>query len=256
VSVIDLHCHVLPGIDDGPRTLDEAIELARHAHHDGITTIAATPHVDHNHPHNRGPAIRAAIATLQPHLDAAGIGVTLVGGGEVDALTAIELDDEQLTALHLGGGPYLLLECPLSPLAAPAFLPSARALARRGHKLLLGHPERSPLFLRAPDLLDELVDEGMLAQVTAGSLSGQFGRTVRAFSHDALARRAFHVAASDGHGPNRPASIRHELTEAGIDDATIAWLARDVPRAILDGALPPPPPPVTQRPRKKRLFSR
>jgi protein-tyrosine phosphatase len=259
VSVIDLHCHVLPGIDDGPATVEKALELARRAQADGIETIAATPHVDANHPHNRGASIRAAIAELQPQLEAAGIAITLVPGGEVDALTAVELSDEQLRDLHLGGGPYLLLECPLSPLAAPAFLPSARALARRGHEILLAHPERSPLFLREPDRLDELVEEGMLAQVTASSLSGQYGRTVRAFAHEALNRRVLHVAASDGHGANRPATIHHELTEAGIDEDTIAWLTRQMPAAILAGALPPAPPepvaaPAPAKGRWKRLF--
>lgn len=254
-AVIDLHCHVLPGVDDGPESVAAALALARDAERDGIDTIAATPHIAPAYPANDAAGVEAAIAELQPRLDTAGIGVTLVPGGELDALHALELPDEELTRLRLGHGPWLLFECPLSAVAAPAFLPAARELARRGHRLLLAHPERSPLFLRQPEKLDELVDEGMLAQVTAGSLSGQFGRTVRDFAHDLLERRAIHVAASDGHGAHRPATIARELDQAGVAPALAAWLSHDVPRAILDGTPPPAPPAPPKRPRR-RLFGR
>ena len=255
--MIDLHCHVLPGIDDGPATVEESIELARSARADGITTIAATPHVDWSYPDNDGARVRAGIAELQPQLDAAGVGVRLVPGGEVAALRAVELDDGALRALCLGGGPWLLLECPLSPVQAPAFVPAARALAQRGHRLLLAHPERSPVFLTAPALLEELVAEGMLAQVTAGALNGHFGRTVRELAHRLLERRAVQVAASDGHGGNRPATIARELDGAGVEPALAAWLARDVPAALLAGTPPPAPPDRPAPPargRLKRLF--
>ncbi|HEY6888074.1 MAG TPA: CpsB/CapC family capsule biosynthesis tyrosine phosphatase [Solirubrobacter sp.] len=253
--MIDLHCHVLPGIDDGPPTIEAALELAREAERDGITTIAATPHIHPAYPTNDAALVWARIVALQPRLDAAGIAVKLVPGGEVDALRALELDDEELRALHLGGGPWLLLECPLSSVAAPAFIPTAKALARRGHNLLLAHPERSPVFLRQPERLDELVNEdGMLAQVTAGSLSGQFGRTVRELAHRLVATRSVHVVASDGHGAHRPATIARELEQAGIDPQLTAWLAHDVPKAILAGTQPPAAPDAHRR--RRRLFGR
>lgn len=254
--VIDLHCHVLPGIDDGPATFEAAIEMARDAVRDGITTVAATPHILPQYPDNDAARIAAGIAELQPRLQTAGVDLKLVPGGEVDALHALDLDDAQLDALKLGGGPWLLFECPLSTVAAPAFIPAARALALRGHQLLLAHPERSPVFLRNPELLDDLVNaNGMLAQVTAGSLSGQFGRTVKDLAHQLLERRVVHVAASDGHGAHRPATIARELGQAGVDPATTAWLAHDVPAAILAGTQPPPPPERSNRTRR-RLFRR
>ena len=241
--MIDLHCHVLPGIDDGPPTIEAAIAMARDAARDGITTIAATPHILPAYPDNDAALVREKIAELQPRLSTAGIEIAIVPGGEVDALRALDLDDAELEALKLGGGRWLLLECPLSPVAAPAFIPTARAIARRGHQLLLAHPERSPLFLKHPERLDELVNrEGMLAQVTAGSLSGQFGRTVKELAHRLVERRAVHVAASDGHGAHRPATIARELELAGIAPAVSAWLGQEVPQAILAGTQPPAPP--------------
>ena len=254
--MIDLHCHVLPGIDDGPPTFEASIEMARDAERDGITTIAATPHILPEYPANDAALVRAKIAELEPRLEAAGVSVAIVGGGEVDALHALDLSDEQLRALTLGGGRWLLLECPLSTVAAPAFLPTAKQLARRGHQLLLAHPERSPVFLRNPERLDQLVnEEGMLAQVTAGSLSGQFGRTVRELAHKLVERRVVHVAASDGHGAHRPATIARELERADVDGDVATWLARDVPAAILAGTQPPAPPDA-RRASRRRLFGR
>ena len=244
--MIDLHCHVLPGIDDGPTTLDEAVALARMASEDGVTTIAATPHVDAGHPHNTARAIGARLAELQPH-----VALTLVPGGELDALHALELPDEELDALKLNRGAYLLFECPLSPVKAPAFAPAARALARRGHQLLLAHPERSPVFLTDAALLGELVDEGMLTQVTAGAFGGRFGRRVKELANHLLEHKLVHVIASDGHSANRPPTMTPDLHE--LDPGLVRHLTHDVPRAILDGE-PPPAPPERPKPRRRRLF--
>jgi protein-tyrosine phosphatase len=251
--MIDLHCHVLPGIDDGPETMQEAIELARGASADGITTIVATPHVDWSHPLvNRG-RIRAGVRALQVRLDTAGVKVTIAPGAELAAARAVELDDEELRALSLGGEGWLLLECPLLATLAPGFLHAARSLMWRGHRVLLAHPERCPIFLRSPALLIELVGEGMLTQVTAGALNRRYGRTVRDFARLLMDRRAVHVVASDGHGPNRPARIGAELELAGVDPRLADWLARDVPAALLAGR-DLPHRPETTAPRRERLL--
>jgi protein-tyrosine phosphatase len=252
--MIDLHCHVLPAVDDGPATVEEAIALARRARADGIDTIAATPHVDWAHPHVDGASVASAIGALQPRLDAAGVGVRLVAGGELDITRAVALDDAELRALSLGGGPWLLLECPLSPMIAHGFADAARALVRRGHRLLLAHPERSPVFLRAPELLDVLVAEGMLAQVTSGSLIGRFGRPARELAARLLERGAIHVAASDAHGEHRPATLGRDLQAAELDPALAAWLTRAVPAALLAGApVPPRPVPGERAPARRSL---
>ncbi|HSD76484.1 MAG TPA: CpsB/CapC family capsule biosynthesis tyrosine phosphatase [Solirubrobacteraceae bacterium] len=249
--MIDLHCHVLPGVDDGPAELAGALELARGAAGAGITTIAATPHVDWSHPANDAARIAAAVDALQGELDAAGIDVRVVPGAEVAVTRAVDLPDDELRALTLGGGPWLLLECPLSPALAPGFGAAARSLAVRGHRLLLAHPERSPAFQRDPGALADLVAGGMLAQVTAGSLTGRIGRTVRDTALRMVRDGTVHVAASDAHGPGREASIAAELGEAGLE-ALAPWLGRDAPAAILAGE-PLPPRPEAPEPARRGL---
>jgi protein-tyrosine phosphatase len=250
--LIDLHCHVLPGLDDGPATVEEAIALARGAREDGIATIAATPHIASAYPGIDSARIRAAVGTLQPELDAAGVDVRIVPGAEVSATRAAELDDAELARLTLGGGPWLLLECPLAATLAPGFAAVARSLARRDYQLLLAHPERSPLFLRSPSLLEELVGEGMLAQVTSAALSGRYGRIVRDLALSLVERGTAHVVASDGHGAHRPAMIAGELVETGIESALSSWLTQDVPAAILAGEELPPRPVSERRGRRGR----
>jgi protein-tyrosine phosphatase len=250
--MIDLHCHVLPGVDDGPATVQEAIDLARGAEADGITTIAATPHVDWSHPEVDAGSIRAAVDRLRIDLADAGVAVQVVPGAEVAAGRATELDDSELSDLTLGGAGWLLLECPIKSTLIPGFVGTGRRIAHRGHRVLLAHPERSPIFLRSPEALDELVGEGMLAQVTAGALSGRFGRTVRRCALDLVARGSVHVVASDGHDRGRPAAIASELAATPIGPALTGWLTRDAPAALLAGDNPPPRPDVGPRHRRER----
>jgi protein-tyrosine phosphatase len=257
--VIDLHCHVLPGIDDGPATEQDAIILARSARADGIRTIVATPHVDWSYPRTLSGPIRAGVRELQARLDVAGVDIRLQTGAEVAFTRALELDDVELRALTLGGRGWLLLECPLSATATQGFTGAARILASRGHRILLAHPERCPIFLRSPEALDELVAEGMLAQVTARALTGTFGRPVRDVALHMLESGTVHVVASDGHSENRPAKIAEPLQSLSLDPALTAWLTEQVPAALLTGAEPPERPhvrPGRARGRLSRLVRR
>jgi protein-tyrosine phosphatase len=248
--MIDLHCHVLPGVDDGPATEQEAIELARGARADGITKIVATPHIDGDYPNLRSGVIRGVVRALQSRLDAARVDVTLETGAEVSFTQALGLDDAELGALTLGGGGWLLLECPLGGTATPGFTAAARTLVVRGHRVLLAHPERCPIFLRSPEALEELVAEGMLAQVTARALSGGFGRTVRDLALHLVERGTAQVVASDGHGGHRPASIAQPLRGIPMDPALREWLTLEMPSAVLAGAALPERPDVrSTRPR-------
>ena len=168
--MIDLHCHLLPGIDDWPETLDAALALARGQVGAGVDRVACTPHVDWSAP-NSSEAILPAVDRLSRALAAAGVGLEVVAGGEVGLKRAIKTDDDELTALRLGGGPWLLLE---APLAAQVGVESAvLTVAMRGHRILLAHPERCPAFHRDLDPLARLVDQGVLCQVTATSLTGR-----------------------------------------------------------------------------------
>jgi protein-tyrosine phosphatase len=161
------------------------------------------------------------------------------------------LDEADLRALTLGGGPWLLLECPLSPYT-PAMEPVVAALRRRGLQILLAHPERSPGFMRSPRALERLLDMGALAQVTSTSFSGRFGDTVRKAAFEMLERGHAHVIASDGHGADgRPPDLQCALEafERRYEEPRelFAWMTAGVPGAILAGERPPPRPPMPRR---------
>jgi len=254
--VIDLHAHILPGLDDGPQTLDASAEMAVAAVAAGTRVIAATSHV------NRGfgllpEDLAAARGQVAERLRADGIPLEVVQGGEV-ALSRVEgLDEADLRALTLGAGPWLLLECPLSPYA-PAMEPVVVDLRRRGIEVLLAHPERSPGFMRSPHALGRLLQHGALAQVTSTALSGRFGDTVRKVAFEMLERGDVHVIASDGHGADgRPPDLQcarealEQRYEAPHD--LFDWATTGVPGAIIAGQPPPPRPPM---PRRRGLLRR
>jgi protein-tyrosine phosphatase len=252
--VIDLHCHVLPGVDDGPETLADSLELCRAALAAGTQTIVATPHVSWEYPGVTSQVVAQGAARVNDALRAEGIDLEVRTGAEIAMTRAGDLADEELIALRLGGGPYLLIECPLSP-AAAGFDAVVHALADRGHRIVLAHPERCPAFHREPAQLEALVEAGMLTSVTAGAFVGRFGRTVERFARGMLEHGLVHDIASDGHGAGnrRPASIGPELEEASFGERA-DWHARAVPLAILDGAPLPPAPPPPEAPRKRGLL--
>jgi protein-tyrosine phosphatase len=172
------------------------------------------------------------------------------------ALTrALDLPDDELRALRLGRGPWLLVECPSTPSAA-GFDEALYELSARGHRILLSHPERCPAFQRDPAVLERLVTNGMLSSLTAGSLTGRFGRHVRAFAgrlvHDGLV----HNIASDAHDlRQRPPGVGNALEAGGLGDEQADWLVRAVPRAVLAGdAIPPAPAQPAARARRRPLL--
>jgi len=249
--VIDLHCHVLPGIDDGPETLADSLDLCRAAVAAGTQTVVATPHVSWDWPGVTSHVIAEGVERVNDALRAEGIDLEVRPGAEIAMTRAGDLSDEELSALRIGGGPYLLIECPYSP-ASAGFDAILHAISERGHRIVLAHPERCPAFLRDKARLADLVESGALTSLTAGAFVGRFGRDVDRFARTLLADGLVHDIASDGHGAGmrRPPSIGPELEEAGLGDRA-DWHARAVPLAILDGTpLPPaPPPPAPQRKR-------
>jgi protein-tyrosine phosphatase len=255
--VIDLHCHVLPGVDDGPATLEDSLELCRAAVAAGTKTIVATPHVSWDWPGVTAQVVAEGVARVNEALAAAEIDLEVRPGAEIAMTRAGDLSDEELVGMRLGGGPYLLIECPYSP--ASAGLDSILTeIAARGHRIVLAHPERCPAFHRDVDLLRSFVDAGMLTSFTAGAFSGRFGRTIERLSRRLLEEGLVHDIASDGHGAGmrRPPTIGPELEQAGFGDSA-DWHARAVPLAILEGTpLPPAPPPPEPRKRGLRLFRR
>ena len=245
--MIDLHSHILPGVDDGPSTMEGSLELARAAVAAGTRTILATPHVHHD-PRVDPALIAAGVDALRAALAAAEIPLEVLPGGEIAIWRLTDLDDDMLRALTLGGGPYLLVESPFSP-AVGDFEPMVLDLHARGHRVLLAHPERCPAFQRDPQRLEALVDAGALVQITAGSMAGEFGSTVRRFTTTLLREGLAHVVASDAHDHlrRRPglqagfAALERDLP--GLSQQA-EWFTELVPRAVLDGTPLPARPPL------------
>jgi protein-tyrosine phosphatase len=257
--MIDLHAHVLPGIDDGPATLPEAVEAVAAAAREGVRTLAATPHVRPDHPRVRPAELVGRTATLAEQCAAAGVsGVTLVSGGEVDLAWAQTAPDDALAAASYGARARdLLLETPYGELPA-GFEELVFRIIARGYRVLLAHPERSPTLQRDPRRLRALVQRGTLLQITAAALASDDRRTgSRRLAHALLSEGAAHVIASDRHGPQlERAGLRAGV--AGVPRAFAAratWMTTDAPAAILAGEPLPPAPPIPQR-RWRRLVER
>ncbi len=231
--MIDLHCHLLPAVDDGPPDLGAALRLAAAQADAGIRTVAATPHVSPGFPGNDAALVERGVEELRLALSVAGIGLELIAAAELDLTTALELPDEQLERLQLGGG-RLLIEAPLTPVAP--LEPGVAALHERGFAVLLAHPERSPLLQRDPQALGRLVRAGVRTQLTAGGLGGQFGRTVQRFALSIAGDGLAHTFASDSHDTERrPPGLRAPLEAAGYG-AYARLLCEQHPAELLAGA--------------------
>jgi protein-tyrosine phosphatase len=254
--VIDLHSHILPGLDDGAPDMAASLEFARAAVRAGTTRIAATPHIDSRY--GIGPDERdAALTELRAALAAEDIPLDVIPGGEIALERYLDLDASQLDRLRLGDGPFLLLECPLAQ-AAGSFDTFLAALLGQGVRMLLAHPERCPDFQRKPEKLADLVRAGALAQVTAGSLAGRFGTTVQDAALQMLAEGLVHDICSDSHsdtrrGPDLGPGLEAAEQELPGAHALADWLSIDVPHAIITGgAIPPRPAVVLSRRRRRR----
>jgi protein-tyrosine phosphatase len=238
--MIDLHCHVLPGIDDGPETVDESIALVRAAARAQVRTIVATPHVSPRYP-NDAETIGRLVEELGSRLSKESLNVEIRAGAEIAITRVPEISPAQLSRLGLGGGRWLLVEPPFSPLV-PALSAAITDLQQEGHGIVLAHPERCPTFHRDPAMLESLVRSGVLTSVTAGALVGRFGKDVRNFALDLAGAKMVHNVASDAHDlERRSPGIHDELARAGLGDLT-EWLTHEVPAAILNGEEIPPRP--------------
>jgi protein-tyrosine phosphatase len=267
VSCVDLHCHVLPGVDDGAPDLETSLEMLRAAAAAGTSVMVATPHQHPTRYPNPPEPLRAAFALLsRAREDRVAAGETLP---ELHLGAEVHLDDglvERLKSgelLTLAGGPSVLLELPdVFPTAGVERLLYELQVA--GFQPVLAHPERVGRLVREPRLIERFVTLGALAQVTAHSVAGRFGPECRALTHRLLQARLVHVVASDAHDlKRRPAPLdeaRAVLSESfGEEEAT--RLLEDAPRAILEGRELIAPPPSAWEPEPAqgwwaRLFGR
>jgi protein-tyrosine phosphatase len=250
--LIDLHTHILPGVDDGSETLADALEMARAAVADGIRAVAATPHVRDDYATEPGRMERG-VAELRAALAEAEIPLDVLPGGEIAIDRLPLLSEDEIGRFGLGGNPdFVLLETPYAgwPLALPE---QVRALTSRGVVPVLAHPERNPDVQRDPERLRPLVLMGVLCQVTSASLDGRIGRQARRAGILLVETGLAHLVASDAHAPDiRGIGMAAAAASVG-DDSLARWLTHDVPAAIVGGTELPPRPRTEPR---RRLFRR
>jgi protein-tyrosine phosphatase len=243
--VIDLHAHVLAGIDDGPAGFEESVALARASQRDGVTTLALTPHLRDDFPAVVPAELQGRRDALADRLAEEGCLLELVTGGELDLAWAQRATTETLRLVSYGqGGTDLLIETPYGELPHH-FEDMLDALSGQRFRLLLAHPERNPTLRGDPARLRRLVERGILVQLTAASLTAPRRSRSRQFALAALDEGMAHVIASDAH--SSATVIRAPLSEgvaaaATVDPARAEWMVTDAPAAILAGdPLPPAP---------------
>jgi protein-tyrosine phosphatase len=206
--VIDIHCHILPGIDDGPDDIEESLEMARIASHDGITKIVATPHIKESlHP---AEFIREKVADLNDRLAELEIPVTIFQGADVSS----QVDISFFRNYTINGTRYILIEFPhiYLPRNSKEILFS---LITRGFQPIITHPERNLSVLNNPKALLEILDEGILIQVTADSITGRFGIDIQECAFYLLKKGTVDLIATDAHSSQR----RRPILSAGVKKA-------------------------------------
>jgi protein-tyrosine phosphatase len=238
--MIDLHSHILPGIDDGATDLDVSLEMARIAVADGVEVQACTPHILPGLYHNTGPQIRAATWELQQQLDAHGIPLQLITGADAHLVPDMAGGLRSGHILSLADTRYVLVEPPhhVAPLRLEEFF---FGLLLAGYVPILTHPERLTWIEQHYPTMVRLFDAGVWMQITAGSLTGAFGRAPRYWSERMLNEGRVHILASDAHGINRRRPNLGEGRAAAakwVGEAEAENLVLTRPRGILENVLP------------------
>jgi protein-tyrosine phosphatase len=256
--LIDLHTHILPGLDDGPEDIDSSVALARLAAADGTRTVVATPHVREDYPFPLERIVER-VEQVNDRLTRASVGVTVVQGAEVALSMLGVLNDETLATICLGSSSSILVESPYQE-ATDLLEQALFELQLRGFRPVLAHPERSPAFMRNPDRLEVLVERGVLCSVTSASMAGRFGRTVQRLSRVLFERDLVHDVASDAHDLRRRApglTAGFRLLDRDLPGLLdhMDWYTRAVPEAILSGAALPPRPRLENARTRRRPFS-
>lgn len=200
--MIDVHLHILPGVDDGPATLADALALARSLVQEGVRVAVATPHYNDEYPQLPAREIIERVEDLQRELDRNAIPLRLLAGHEALIQPGLTAEVQSGRIATLNGSRYLLLE-----LWNSSWLPETERvifeLRALGIVPVLAHPERYVVIQKDSNRLKALLELGVLAQLTAGSLIGMQGKTARKCAETLLKRGLIHCIASDAHGPGR-----------------------------------------------------
>jgi len=247
--MIDLHSHILPGIDDGAKNLDISLEMARLAVADGIHTMACTPHIYPGLYMNNAQGIALARDALQAELDAQGIALRLVIGADVHLVPNLLAG---LRAGHiptLNGSRYMLLE-PSHHVAPPRFEESVFELVAAGYTPVITHPERLTWIETHYKVFVGMSRQGAWIQVTAGALTGMFGPRAQYWGEKFIGEGHTHILATDTHSSGRRLpclSAGLAVAERLLGPVEAARLVVERPQAILDDVSPGAVAPLVER---------
>ncbi|WP_088067465.1 tyrosine-protein phosphatase [Gottfriedia luciferensis] len=253
--MIDIHCHILHGLDDGPKTMEESMEMARAAVENGIHTIIASPHHQNGRYNTDRKTILKKIDELNNALKKCEIPLTILPGQEVRLYGEMiqDLEQEQLVSINEGRR-YLLCELPSSQL--PRFTNELFYELQTNRLVpILVHPERNKVLMGEPDLLFKLVQKGILTQITASSLTGKFGKNIQKFSFKCIESNLAHAIASDAHDTeNRKFELfeAYEIIRKKFGIETELRLKENA-QSIVDGTMIYPEEPMKI---KQNIFSR
>lgn len=257
--MIDLHTHILPGVDDGVKTMDAALEFARVAAADGTRTIVATPHYRDGFYMNARPDVLAGVKELNAKLVSAGIPVEVLPGAEIHVCSDLvqRVKDGHATTLA-DNGRTVLFELSMSqyPTDIENFVFQMRLA---GLQVLVAHPERIRYFQEDIRRYEALIRLGAFGQITTGSLVGVFGEDVESFSEELVRKQLVHVLASDAHNTRgRPPTLSLAVARvaAWIGDDVALRMVTDIPKSFLEGQDPELPPLPLPPAKKSSLLSR
>jgi protein-tyrosine phosphatase len=235
---VDLHFHLLPGVDDGPSSLEESLDLARAAVADGTSTVVATPHVRTDLGLTDAVEIHARVLELRFALAAAGIPLEVRCGGELghDMVARLRQSELELLAHGPPGRRWVLVETPFLGVDAD-FHAATAELRDRGFGVLVAHPERSAdACLDGSAGLRHELEAGSLAQLNALSLTGNHGEDACRAAWELITGGLVSVVASDAHGPTRPPALRlarAALMYGGLSAPVADALIEGTPRRLL-----------------------
>lgn len=238
--MIDLHCHLLPGIDDGSPDMETSLEMARIAAQDGIHTIACTPHIYPGMYENTVPGIASATEELRLALQAAGIAIELTYASDTHVVPDLVEKLQNGTSPTFNGGRYFLLEPP-HHVAPPNFEEFVFRVMAAGYVPIVTHPERLSWIEQDYAVFGRLAKQGAWMQLTAGSLTGRFGSGARYWGERMLDEGLVHILATDSHGvTRRPPLLAEGVTAAakwvGLEEAR--RMVTERPSAVLANADP------------------
>ncbi|MFJ7186822.1 tyrosine-protein phosphatase [Lysinibacillus xylanilyticus] len=196
--MFDIHSHILFGVDDGPKTIEQSLEMLMQAEKEGITDILATSHACHPQYHVHATDVWQQVPQLQQALDERGIQLKIHTGHEVRITDDLLEKLERKEVLPLANSQYVLLELPSSNV--PTYTKNMIVLLKSaGITPIIAHPERNKAIAEKPERLERLIREGAVAQITAGSLAGHFGKSIQKLSLDLVQANLVHTYGSDVH---------------------------------------------------------